>query len=65
MRIGFWKGVAERKGPLERQRHKCENNIKKLTIKYVGLEGIDSIALIQDRVKWQALVSAVMNIWLP
>ena len=58
-------GRAERKRPLQRHRRRCEDNIKKTDIKDIGLEGIDSIALTQDRDKCQAIVSALMNIWLP
>jgi hypothetical protein len=30
-------------------------------LKQIGLEGVDWIDLAQDRDKWQAVVSAVMN----
>jgi len=56
---------SERVRPLQRHRRRCEDNILKIDIKDIGLEAIDSIALTQDRDKWQALVSALMNILLP
>jgi hypothetical protein len=31
----------------------------------LGREGIDWIELAQDRDRWQALVNAVMNLWVP
>jgi hypothetical protein len=31
----------------------------------VGWEGMNSIDLAQDRERWQALVNAVMNLWVP
>jgi hypothetical protein len=30
----------------------------------MGCEGIDCIDLAQDRDRWRALVSAVMNLWV-
>jgi len=31
----------------------------------MGYGGMDWIGLSQDRNKWQALVNAVMNLWVP
>ena len=53
---------AERKRPLERHRRRCEDNIKETDIKDIYLEGTDNITLAQDRDKWQALVSTLMNL---
>ena len=42
-------------------RRKLEDNIK-MDIQEVGCEGADWIELAQDRDRWWALVSAVMNL---
>jgi len=39
-----------------------EDNIK-VGIQEVGLEVMDWIALVQNRDRWQVLVSTVMNLW--
>jgi len=35
-----------------------------MNLKNVGIEVMDWIELVQDRDKWQALVNAVMNLWV-
>jgi hypothetical protein len=57
-------GKHEGKRPLERHRHRWENNIK-MDLKEVGCEGMDWIDLAQDKVSWWALVNAVMNLRVP
>ena len=51
------------KGPLGRRRRTLEDNIK------IGLQelrwGMDCIDLAQDRDRWRALVSTVMNLGVP
>jgi hypothetical protein len=39
-----------------------EDNIK-MDLREVGWEGVDWIDMAQDRDRWRALVSAVMNLW--
>ena len=56
-------GKPEGKRPLERPRRTWEDNIK-MNLKNVGIEVMDWIELVQDRDKWQALVNAVMNLWV-
>ena len=51
----------EGKRPLGRPRHRWEDNIK-MDLQEVGCVGLDWIELAHDRDRWQALVSAVMNI---
>ena len=53
-------GKPEGKGPLGRPRRRWEDNIK-MDLQEVGCGGMDWIVLGQDRDRWRALVSAVMN----
>jgi hypothetical protein len=57
-----WK--PERKRPLGRSRIRWEDNIK-MKLQEVGCGGMDWMELAQDRDRWRALVSAVMNLRVP
>ena len=57
-------GKPEGKRPLERPRHRWEDNIK-MNIQEVGRGCGDWMELVQDRDSWQALVSTVMNLRVP
>jgi len=58
-------GKPEGKRPLGgRPRRRWEDNIK-IDLQEVGCEGMDWIELVQDRDRWRALVTAVMNLWVP
>jgi len=57
-------GKPEGKRPLGRTRRRWENNIK-MDLQEVGCGGMDWIELAQDRDRWRALVSAVMNLRVP
>ena len=57
-------GKPEGKRPLGRPRRRWEDNIK-MYLQEVECEGMDWIDLAQDRDRWQALVSAVMNLRVP
>ena len=53
-----------KKRPLGRPGSKWEDNIK-MDLQEVGCGGVDWIELAQDRDRWRALVSAVMNLLAP
>ena len=53
-------GKHERKTPLGRPRRRCEDNIK-MDLQEVGRGCGDWMELAEDRDRWRALVSTVMN----
>jgi hypothetical protein len=55
----WWESPKER--PLGRPRHRWEDGIR-MDLKEIGLGGVDWIRLAQDRSRWRAVVSAVMNL---
>ena len=57
-------GKPEPKRPLGRPRRRWEDNIK-MDLQEVGCGDVDWIELVQDRDRWRALVSAVMNLRVP
>jgi hypothetical protein len=58
----FWWGNLKEKRQLGRPRHRGEYNIK-MELQVVGWGGgMNWIYLTQDRVRWRALVNAVMNL---
>jgi hypothetical protein len=54
-------GKPEGKRPLGRPRHRLEDRIR-MDLTEIGLGGVEWIRLSQDRDRWQAVVSAVMNV---
>jgi len=61
-RVLVWK--TEEKRPLGRPRRRWEDNIR-MDIREVGCGCVDCMELAQDSDRWRALVSAVMNFWVP
>ena len=57
-------GKPEGKRPLERPRHRWEDNIK-MNLQEVGCVGMDWIELAQDRDRWRELVNEVINLRIP
>jgi hypothetical protein len=57
-------GKPEGKRPLGRTRRRWEDNIN-TDLREVGWGCVDLIGLAQDRERWRALVSAVMNLRVP
>ena len=57
-------GKPEGKRPLGRQRRRWEDNIK-MDLEEVGRGRGDWMGLAQDRDRWRALVSTVMNCRVP
>ena len=60
----FLLGKPEGKRPLERPRHKWEDNIK-MDLQEVECGGMDWIKLAQDRDRWRALVNVVVSLQVP
>jgi hypothetical protein len=61
---GILVGKPERKRPLGRPRRRRVDNIK-MDLRELGWGGMDWIDLDQDRDRWRALVSTVMNLRVP
>ena len=57
-------GKPERRRPLGRPRRRWEDNIR-MGLREVGCGCVDWMELAQDRDRWRALVSAVMNLRVP
>jgi hypothetical protein len=57
----FLVGKPEGKRPLGRPRCRWENGIR-MDLGEIGLRGVDWIRLAQDRDRWRAVVSVVMNL---
>jgi hypothetical protein len=37
----------------------------KMDLREIGIDGVNWIGLVRDRVKWRAFVNTVMNPWVP
>jgi hypothetical protein len=55
-------GKPEGKRPLGRSRCRWEDGIRMDLVREIGLGSVDWIRLAQDRDRWRAVVSAVMNL---
>jgi hypothetical protein len=54
-------GKYEGKRPLGRPRHRWEDEVR-MDLREIGYESVDWVRLAQDRDRWRAVVSAVMNL---
>jgi hypothetical protein len=54
-------GKLEGKSPPERPRRRWEDGVR-MDLREIGLGGVDWIRLAQDRDRWWAVVSAVINL---
>jgi hypothetical protein len=70
-RIGEGRGVyrvlvgkLEVRRSMGRSRNRWEDNIR-MDLQEVGRGCVDWMELAQDRDRWRALVSVVMNLWVP
>jgi hypothetical protein len=61
-RVFIWR--PEGKRPPGRPRHRWEDNIK-MDLRETGIDEANWIRLPQDRVRWRAFVSLVMNLRIP
>jgi hypothetical protein len=59
--LGAFIGQVHLKRPLGRPRRRWEDGIR-MDLREIGLESVDWIRLAQDRDRWRATVSAVMNL---
>jgi hypothetical protein len=57
-------GKPEGRRPLGKPKHRWEDYIK-MDFQEVGCEDMDWIDLTQNRNRWQAVVNAVMILWVP
>jgi hypothetical protein len=57
-------GRPEGKKPLERPRHRWDDNIK-LGLREIGICGTNWIQLAQDMVQWRDFLNTVMNLRVP
>jgi hypothetical protein len=61
---GVLVGRPEGKRPLERPRHRWDDNIK-MNLWEIGIDGANWIRLARDRVQWRAFVSTIMDLRVP
>jgi hypothetical protein len=57
-------GRHEGKRPLGRPRRRWEDNIK-MDLRKIGIDEVNWIHLVQDRVQWRAFVNTLMNLRVP
>jgi hypothetical protein len=57
-------GKPEGKRPLGRPRRRWVDNIK-MDLREIGCDGVNRIAIAQDRDQWSALVNTVLKLRVP
>jgi hypothetical protein len=57
-------GRPKGKRPLERPRHRWEDNIK-MDLREIGINEVNWIQLAQDMVQWWAFVNTIIDLWFP
>jgi len=57
---GFWLG-----GPKVRDHWEDLGEGGRITLRWIGIDGVDWIRLAQDRVRWRTFVSTVMDLRVP
>ena len=57
-------GKPEGNSPLVKSRHRWEGNVR-MNLQDVGCGVVDWVELAQDRDRWPALVTVVVNLWVP
>jgi hypothetical protein len=57
-------GRPEVKSPLGRPRRRWKDSIK-MGLREIGIDEVNWIQLVQDRILWRAFVNAVMNLQVP
>jgi hypothetical protein len=60
----FWFGGQKGRDHWEDPRRRWEDNMK-MDLREMGIDGANWIRLAQDRVRWGAFVSTVMNLLVP
>jgi hypothetical protein len=64
---GIYRVLVKRpkgKRPLGRPRHRWEDNIK-MDLRELGIDGVNWVWIVEDRVQWRAFVNTAVNLQVP